>query len=333
MARFRDQTRALFAFVAMVISILSSVFVPPATTNAQTDQPYELFYSEQTDYFFFWDPQSWSLEGESSDAGVDGILLSDGEVRFDLRAFVAPGVTPTACLSSAVDELDADPSVLEIEALTAEGGPPQFDGGITELVVSVAGTEGTSKFAVRLECVETVPGESLHLKSTIVPARAFNERGLELWEFDPDFYAHDGFYRFQSLDAEGGSIPVPDETGDIIGTIDAIIPCDATDVFVLAQGLSAERSFLVDPTSFVAIAEAGDAVPASLAVWSLPEARRETSLRLGLGETALIHGVVDADPGHFDLYYSPPVGQAIFLGHSLQGCGAGGGAPVLIDIE
>lgn len=333
MARFSDQIRALVAVVAMVISILAGSFVSPAITTAQSEQPYELFYSEQTDYFFFWNPQSWSLESESSDSGVDGILLTDGEVRFDLRAFVAPGVTPTACLSSAVDELDADPSVLEIEALTAEGGPPHVDGGITELVVSVAGTEGTSKFAVRLECVETVPGESLHLKSIIVPARVFNERGLELWEFDPDFYAHDGFYRFQSLDAEGGAIPVPGETGDIHGTINAIIPCDASDVFVLAQGLGAEGGFVIDPASFVAIDDAGGAVPASLAVWSLPEARREPSLHLRSGETALIHGVVDADPGHFDLYYSPLSGQAIFLGHSLQGCGAGGGAPVLIDIE
>lgn len=330
---FVSHGQRLIAGLTVVLLALAATAVPATTIAA--DDPLELFYSEHTGYFYFWDPAIWSLEdeGESSDPAGDWLTLSDGEVSLDLWAFLAPGVTTSECLRMAVDDFGSDPTVLEMEALTAEGGPPQIGENVTNLVLTVDRPEGTEKFAVGLTCNETVPGESLHLKSLIVPASVYNARGLELWEYDFDSY----FFAYQNLVIEQAfnrTVPIESAPGEVIGMFRAYNGCLATVLFVLAQGVGG-NDFLLDPASFVVLDADGSVVPATLAMWSLPAARRESSLALRPGETALLYAAADARPAHkFSLYFTPPSGQAIELTNSVPDCGgASSSAPVLIDIE
>jgi hypothetical protein len=325
----RGWTRRLLAIVAVLAVLIPSV-LSPATTNA-ADDLLELFYGDHTGYFFFWDADTWSAvdEGTSSDPEGDWILLSDGEVDLDLWAFQAPGVTTSECLGVAMDGLYADPSVLEIEDLSEEGGPPQIHTDVANVVLTVDMPEGREKFAVRLTCNEIVPGESLYLQSIIVPAAVYNATGKEPWEYELDFFSFGSPYH-----PETETVPISGDTGDVVASLTTRLPCDTATFSVLARGVGGGGNVVVAPSSFIAIDDTGASLLIAVAAWSLPEARPETSLSLRPGETGILLGVVDADPGqNFELYYSAPSGDVSFLAQPVWGCGAGGGAPVLIDIE
>lgn len=322
--------RRLAAIVAILTVLVPAAVVSPAITNA-ADNPFELFYSEQTGYFFFWDAATWSIEeeGESSDPGGDWIRLSDGETLFDLWAFSAPGMTTEECIRIAVDDFGSDPTDLEMEALTAEGGPPQIYEDVTNLVLTVDGPEGQEKFAVRMTCNETVPGESLHLKSIIVPAAVYNATGKEPWEYELDFFSFGRPYH-----PETESVSISDDTGEVAATLTTHLPCNTATFSVLARGVGGGGDFVIDPSSFIAVDDEGTSLPIALAAWSLPGGRPVTSLGLRPGEMAVLLGVVEADAGQsFELYHYAPPGEASFLAQPIWGCGAGSGAPVLIDME
>src|SRR3954471_932559 len=93
---------------------------PPAARAADTS--FQVFFSDQTGYFFFWDPGKWTLVAASSQPGVDWIRLSNGEIVADVSALVAPGISATACLNHQLDQLASDASMVSVEALSPEGG-------------------------------------------------------------------------------------------------------------------------------------------------------------------------------------------------------------------
>jgi hypothetical protein len=330
MSQTRGWISRLLAVMVILAGLVPTLLVAPATSNA-ADDLLELFYSDRTGYFFFWDADTWSLvdAGTSSDPEGDWILLSDGEVDVDIWAIHAPGATTSECLGVAMDGFYADPSVLEIEDLSAEGGPPQIYEDVTNLVLTVDGLEGTEKFAVRLTCDEVVPGESLYLRSIFVPAALYNATGKEPWEYELDFFSFGRPYH-----PETESVPIPDDAGDVAATLTTHLPCDTATFSVLAQGAGGGSGVVIDPSSFIAIDDTGVSLPIAMTAWLLPGARPETSLSLRPGESGLMLGVVEAEPGQvFELYYNAPSGDVSFLARPVWGCGAGGGAPVLIDIE
>jgi hypothetical protein len=323
--------RRLAAIVAALVVLIPAAFVPRAITNAQPVAAQELAYSQQTGYFFFWDPATASLEGESSDPGVDWWRLSDGEAFVDLWAFAAPDQTTEECVRNALDRFAADRATLEMKELwpdegMAGGGPPQIWEYRTAFVLTVEGPDGQEKFAVSLECQEIVPGQSQHLTSIVMPAQVFNERG-DVTIGGVDLFAFNGLTH-----PEAEFVSISDETSEIVATLTTFLPCNTAEFSVLARGESGGG--VIDPSSFIAVDGEGASLPTALVAWSLPEARPETSLSLLPGEIGLMRGVVEVDPDHsFDLYYSDSSDHAIFLAPSLWGCGQGGGAPVLIDIE
>ena len=325
--------RRLAAIVAALAVLIPAVLLPQAIATAQPVATQELAYSQQTGYFFFWEPAILSPQGESSEPGVDWWRFSDGETRVDLWAFSAPAMTTEECVRAALDRFAADPATREMEALwpvegAAESPPPQVWSDFTEFVLTVEGPVGEDKFAVSLECREIVPEQSLHLTSIIMPAHVFNERG-DVTIGGVDLFVFDGFNH-----PEAEFVSISDETGEVVGTLTTFLPCNTAEFSVLARGESGGGGGVIDLSSFIAVDGEGISLPIALATWSLPEARRETALSLHPGELALLHGVVAADVDqHFDLYYSDSSGQAIFLAPSLWGCGQGSGAPVLIDIE
>src|SRR5262245_12241622 len=109
--------------VGVLLFAAAIVAVPFAGTSAAS-HPLELFVSQQTGYFFFWDPAEWTLADQSSEPGVDSLSLRDGDVQYDLLVFAADGLTPIDCIRDAFDTLAAATSTVALEALTAEGGPP-----------------------------------------------------------------------------------------------------------------------------------------------------------------------------------------------------------------
>ena len=325
--RTGSRIQRLLVLLAAILATISAI--PVAGTSAAS-HPLELFVSQQTGYFFFWDPAEWSLAGESSDDGVDALSLQDGDIRYDLLVFPTAAVTPIDCIRNAVDSLTDAPSTTSLEALTPEGGPPVVDWKILELVLTVAGPAGPEKFALRLDCDEAVPGQALYLKATTVPAAIYNTRGKELWEYDPDFYAFQGLTVASELNRP---VPIQGESGEIVGTLRAFIGCASTDLFVLAEGSA--NAFALDPSAFAVQVENSGATQETLEAWSLPSGNREATLLLGSGEYGVLHGHADASLADaYSLFYAPVTGDSVRLTSSIPNCGgAGGGAPVLIDVD
>jgi hypothetical protein len=327
MMRTQDRFQRVLVLLATILATLSAI--PVAGTSAAS-HPLELFVSQQTGYFFFWDPAEWSLAGESSDDGVDALSLQDGDIRYDLLVFPAAGMTTIDCIRNAVDSLTADPSTTSLEALTPEGGPPVVDWKILEVVLTVAEPAGPQKYALRLDCDEAVPGQSLYLKATTVPAAVYNARSMELWEYDPDFFAFQGLTDPSELNRP---VSILGDNGEIVGTLWAFISCATTDLFVLAEGSTNE--FALNPSAFAVQVENSTASPETLDAWSLPSANREATLLLGSGDYGVLHGQADATTADaYSLFYAPVAGDPVLLASSIPNCGgAGGGAPVLIDID
>ena len=305
--------------------------------RAQTAQVYELFYSESTGYFSFWNPNIWTVQDQSTAKNSDWIRLYDDhyDVFGEIYAFLAPGVSTTDCLSTMLDQLAAAPSTMAIEALSEEDGPPHIGDSSSDLiqarssdvVLTTSDGDAPAKLAARLECREIVPGQSMLAKLVQVPAQVYNENDLwPFWlELDLDL--------FEELTRDDLTLPMPDPSGQVVGTIAAVHTCFASNLFGLARGLSSGEEFIVDPAAFIAIGDDGNSLPITL-VWSLPEVASDAPLSLDTGEFALFQIVNDGPDRYIgDLSYAPLGASPILLSHFEGGCGAGGGAPVLIDVD
>jgi hypothetical protein len=113
----------------------------------------------------------------------------------------------------------------------------------------------------------------------------------------------------------------------------AFIGCSSTDLFVLAEGSA--NAFALDPAAFAVQVENPVATQETLEAWSLPSASPEATLLLGSGDYGILHGQADASLADaYSLFYAPVTGDPVRLASSIPNCGgAGGGAPVLIDID
>src|SRR5215213_847732 len=181
MERHLAWIRRLTAIVTVLAVLLPIAVMPQMTTRAQSGVADELAYGQETGYFFFWDPAVLTLEEASFQPGVDYWRLTDGETTVDLWAYAAPGVTPADCVSNFLDQLAADPDTVSLEMLPIHGGgPPQvLAETFSEVLLTSIGRGTDEKYAAKVECLEAVPGESLSLEFISMPARVYNERGLE----------------------------------------------------------------------------------------------------------------------------------------------------------
>src|SRR3954454_2300831 len=120
--------RFVALLLGMTLVVSCTGWLSTATARAQIEHGYELFYSEQTGYFMFWNPAYWTLEDQPPGSGGDWLRLRDDEhdAVGELFAFQAPGITTTECLHTILDELARAPTTVTIEALSEEGGAPQL---------------------------------------------------------------------------------------------------------------------------------------------------------------------------------------------------------------
>jgi hypothetical protein len=333
------QFRRLGVLIVVLVAVSVASFEPARSTLAQSGPAYELFYSEQTHYFFFWDPEKWTLEDQASEQGEDWVRLANGEIMAQYSALIAPGVDYVDCLHAMIDQLENEPSVLAVEALSAEGAPPEIvmisppalEEAFTKLVVTLANGSDRDKYAVRLGCGPIESGQSVINTSIFVPARIYNEQhGLPLI-FLPAVATSQGFMQ-QAQNRGVVSIPADALSGE--GTLSASAVCPKSTVVGLASG-AGQSDFVVDPASFSAIGSSGTDIPVSL-VWSLPAQPANSTASIRPGDAALFQVLLDdsvTDRG-FTLYYTSSSGKEIPIAQGERGCGgAGGGAPVLIDID
>jgi hypothetical protein len=183
-----------------------------------------------------------------------------------------------------------------------------------------------------LGCGPIEPGHSLIRTALFVPARLFNEQhGLPLL-FPPAVATSESFVLRATQDRGVISIPADGESGE--GTLSAFAICPKSTVVGLVSS-AGQSDFVVDPSSFSAIGSSGAEIPLDL-VWSLPSQPVNTTVSFPPGDAALFQVVLDdsvVDRG-FTLYYTTSSGQEIPIAQGERGCGgAGGGAPVLIDID
>lgn len=324
--------------VATALAVLvSATVLQAAATMAQPADAYELFYSQQTGYFTFWNPLVYTIEDQSSGSDGDWIRLYDAQdgITSEFFAFLAPDLKTTDCVSTILDQLAAAPLTIDVEALSESGGPPRvsqidlypYDASSSVVVLTTRGDDGPEKFAFQVGCRQIVPGQSTLARTLQVPASVYNMNGIDLFWQELDVGL------FDQLTREDRTQPIPDASGQVSGTIAALQSCLAFPLFGLARGTSARDDLVVDPTAFNAVGFGGQSLPFTI-VWSLPAADPTTPVELGKGEFALFQ-IVEDDPDDniADLYYSPPGAAPIQLSHFEDGCGAGGGAPVLIDVD
>jgi hypothetical protein len=326
--------RHLLTILVVVAGMASAAAFPPVATNrANAQETIAVYQSEQFDWFFFYDSSLWIIEEQSSEPGSEMLQLSNGDIIVDYWAFEAPDMTARKCVEAVLSALAADPEIAEIEALSPEGGapvimPPDHSGyettvAWTELVLTIETAADHYKVATSGECRSIASEASLLLRSMIVPAAIFNEWG-----------GFQGGEHPEIVSSDHQPTVISDGPGSSQGTLAPYFHCN--EIFkVVAQNIDPKKDFVVDPSSFVAVYKMGDlagqTVHPELREWIFPAQSPASPLVLKPGEIALFE--LELSPIWYTLYFETETGSLVDLGTNNGGCGAGGAAPVLIDIE
>lgn len=321
--------------LALVLSLFAPLLagVVPSTSPSASAQEgaVELYQATQFDYFFFYDAARWQIVDQSSEAGEEFASLSDGETYVDYWALEAPNTTAADCLNDFLDGLYEDPAIIEIAALTDEGGAPEIDDfgsrAATELVVTAGdGANGRFKLATELRCQELEPGQSVLFTSVYMPAAVWNDKQ----SFADPWIT--GYLPIHATREEGAPVAIPDDLGDLNWTLDAALACAGDTFSVIARNYDVGGSFVIDPASFAMVSETGEYTQATLDAWISPSISPESSLVLEPGEIGLFR--LHSSGSGNDLYYSPPDSAPVYLGtHTICSAAAAVNSPVLIDLE
>jgi hypothetical protein len=323
------------SLIASIVIAELLLVVVAGLASAQGHGSIDLYRSDQFDYYFFYDASRWQIVDQSSESESDFVRLSDGETTVDYWAFAATDTSPVDCLNDVLDEWETAPSIVEIEALFNQGGSPMVQGSdslaVASLVVTVDGDDGRSKLAAFMRCEELDPGKTLLYTESDVPAALWNEtqRYDRPWEAG---------YMPVDENRPTAPVPIPTGNGQVQGSLKAELVCKlGGPFFVVAENTAPEGTFHVDDTSFKGVYNTGEVVPATFNGWLYPQVTPNSGLALRPGEVGLFELEIGApsDPkaaNLLEVYYAPTSGAPVYLG-SAGGCGAGAGAPVLIDLE
>jgi hypothetical protein len=255
--------------------------------NSAAAQSLEVYWSDQFDDLFFYDPAVWAVEEAWSDQESDYVVLSSGETYVYFLAMAAPDITPQSCLEDFLAEFAADPEIVAIAPLTGEGDEPVIEpvieledgGAVTRLLLTIDEAGDRYQLATEERCLQLVPGESVLYISNNVPAEVYNELGgvdpfgnvPALVLSGPDLIALPG-------QTAVGRVGVPAPDGTIIGTLEAHVHCVADgppQLLVIADAVTATEPFTVDPDAFVLTTDTGKEQPAIFGDWLYAESAGE----------------------------------------------------------
>lgn len=335
-----DWLRRLAVFTSLIALAPPLAALAPRVHAQATDfNEVALYRGEQFDWLLFYDAAQWEQE-TSSEPGFELVRFSDGEVDVDYVAFAAPGLTPAGCVERALAGLAADPAVLAVEALgedfrAADGQPLVIDGDVaafTQLVVTVAGEDGPTTFAARRQCVALDGNDALLSSSVQVPAAVWNAgRGFD----DPDFDDPEILLRLPAHELAEPDVPIPGAGPNRppIGTLIALQRCRFAEFFLLARNDGeAGDDFVVSPAAVFAVnADSGKPEPVTFVGHLYPSGPADVAMALPPGGVGLLAFAVAQ---HADVYYRSASGEPLRIGEAWGPCGgAGGAAPVVIDME
>src|SRR5215207_11610400 len=125
-----------------------------------------------------WDPEVWSVEGESIEVGYDGLQIGTPISTVFLEAYDGFAGAAEACLAAAEQEISEREGVSEVISLTDRPLPVAADvrgeAGLFGLTASLP--DGTSYRGVEyVECRTVRPGEAVLEITWQAVTQAFNE--------------------------------------------------------------------------------------------------------------------------------------------------------------
>jgi hypothetical protein len=335
-ARVRVWLRGLT--VAMVLGVLALL-----PTAAAQGAPTAVYRSPEFGYLFWWDTSEWTVQGQEAAPGSDWVQLANADTQVAIWAYAAPGIGADACLQDRLDRLQTDPALVRFEALAEPGATAAMnewsdaDRASVAMVLGFATDNGRLTVVAQEECIAVPAGGFMLFTSLWRDAAAYNvDNALDggplrtltmprsVWTFVPGEFMPQGPLLLppEQVFSIGGS-----EAG--ILTTHTFYDCNthAGTIVVVAEGTDI-ANFVVDPDAFAVTNDQGVLPPTSVR-WIEPPIPSDNSVALGDGQTALLE-LAYADGGQ--ITYRDPLGNPIIIG-GLGGCGGGGGAPVLIDLE
>ena len=329
--------------LAVVLGVLAIL-----PTAAAQGTPTVVYRSPEFGYLFWWDSSGWSVQQQQTDAGSDWVQLASADSVVDIWAYAAPDVGAAACLQERLDRLQSDPALVRFAALRNPAAPPVMEDwsdaekASIEIVLGFDTADGPAVFVAREECAAVPAAGFMLFTSVWRDAAAFNvDNALDggpvrtltmprtAWTFVPSEFVPDTFV------AEGPLFIAPQQILDVDGeelgilTTHTFFDCSTHDsTVVIVAEATGSATFVVDPDAFVVESDGGEVPPTSV-LWLEPAIPPDNAVALGYGETALLEFAY-SDGGK--IVYDAHLGEAVTVG-GLGGCGGGGAAPIVIDLE
>jgi hypothetical protein len=324
--------------VAMVLGVLAIL-----PTAAAQGAPIAVYRSPEFGYLFWWDEREWTVQGQEATPGSDRVQLANADTLVDIWAYAAPGIGADACLQDRLDRLRTDPALVRFESLAEPGAAVALnewsdaDRASVSMVLGFATDNGRVTVVAQEECIAVPAGGFMLFTALWRDAAAYNgDNALDggplhtvtmprsVWTFMPGEFV-----------PQGPLLLAPEQVFDVDGSEAGILTthtfydCDTEDgtIVVVAEGTDISN-FVVDPDAF-AVTNDGRVLSPTSVRWIEPPIPPDNAAALGAGQTALLE-LAYADGGQ--ITYRDPLGNPIVIG-GLGGCGGGGGAPVLIDLE
>jgi hypothetical protein len=330
--------------------------VAPGRVLAQshTDQT-EVYRSPEFGYLLWWWPGEWTVEGQSSEPGADWIQLSYEDTIVDLWGINAPGVIAESCLREGLDLIANVPEIARFASLSDPNADPEvvvLNEGLTaqsDLVLAFETDDGRATFAARESCTAIEPGASLLYTSEWIPAETYNAQLGQVSYPVNALLSRLTMPRSHWSFAQGGVNPIVAESPNALpanvtrvlsshGTEQGLLSLhDTCQDFLAADPVvvienSGFADLEISPNAFFAVDGFGAEVAPIATRWLTPAPNGASPVVLARGEIAMLQ-LEFATEDVYDHFYRDPTVGAMALGSTISGCGAGGGAPIVIDME
>jgi hypothetical protein len=320
----------------------------------------DAYRSPQFGYLFWWDADQWSIQGESSDPGLDWIQLANATTAVDIWGYEAPGATPESCLNERLDQLFGDPNLTRYEFRQHDDMVQSvyWGGGdaVSELTLEFASDDGEYLVAARERCSAIVPGQLFLVTSEWTLAEAFNANAAAGYS---DGYGTDGILATLTLPRTAWTIDP--SSGEAVGPTEAFDPpraqifaADGAELGLITfkeyyclqslpefavldrvtaaiENTSSFENLVLAPESFVTADPNGDIIGSAFYRWLQPAAADDQSVVLKPGEFAIVQLEATGTYPN-EVYFIDPAGYGLYLFTPL-GCQGGAAAPIAIDMD
>jgi hypothetical protein len=343
--------------VPWLTALLICSIAAPALVSAQG--AVDVYRSPRFGYLFWWDADQWSVQGESSDPGLDWIQLANQTTAVDVWGYEAPGATPESCLAERLDQITGDPTLTRLEEREHDEAvrAVYWGGGdaVNELLLGFAGEDGEYLVVARERCSAIVPGQLFLVTSEWTLAETFNASVAAGYS---DGYGTDGI--MATLTLPGAAWTFDPSSGRAAGPLEAFDPpraqifgLDGAELGVVTLHefycLQSSPAFgvldretavfentgfadlLLAPDAFVTADPNGNIVGPAFHRWLQPALASDQSVVLAPGEVAILQlEATGIYPN--EVYFIDPSGNGLYLFAPL-GCQGGAAAPIAIDMD